>query len=384
MQKLPNIRWYENGVKIKGENQNFYDIPNINRNKNKFRIACEGNNTAVGPKILDMPTTVGVDVGDKVTLTCRSEGNPPADIIWRRKGYLTKSPLTTSPSYTIDRITEDDIGIYTCTASVRTFNDDSRDVYVLFNSAPKIVSNAQQYAAEGSSGKLECKGRAVPYPETIEWTRNNEVITYEGSGKYFEKQEMSYDVITSTLTITNTVESDFGQYNCTIVNSRGNILPLSLILGAVIGGVATIFFIALACVVYHRYCKSSDADSYAETDSNTEIKKREKSDSPSDFTNKSTLMDQWRQDLNYHCGTDYEDLYGPKNQNGLPVHLYSDYTHTTSGDPVENKYENGFNTYGTSSFRSTSRTDFSPTYDNSEPYRLPPADISTTKLATNV
>lgn len=101
---------------------------------------------------------------------------------------------------------------------------------IIFSGAPKIVSNAQQYAAEGSSGKLECKARAVPYPDTIEWTRNNEVITYEGSGKYFEKQETNYDVVTSTLTITNTVESDFGQYNCTIVNFRGSdMLTINLI-----------------------------------------------------------------------------------------------------------------------------------------------------------
>ena len=52
------------------------------------------------------------------------------------------------------------------------------------------------------------------------------------------------------------------------------------------------------------------SDSYAETDSNTEIRKREKPEreSPLDF-GKSTLMDQWRQDLNYHCPTEYEDVY---------------------------------------------------------------------------
>lgn len=49
------------------------------------------------------------------------------------------------------------------------------------------------------------------------------------------------------------------------------------------------------------------SESYAETDSHTEFKKREKSDSPSDFT-KSTLMDEWRQNLNYHCPTEYDDI----------------------------------------------------------------------------
>ena len=61
---------------------------------------------------------------------------------------------------------------------------------------------------------------------------------------------------------------------------------------------------------YHYFI----AESYAETDSNTEIKKREKSNSPTEF-NKSTLMDQWRQDLNYHCPTDFDDVYGKMNGN---------------------------------------------------------------------
>lgn len=53
-------------------------------------------------------------------------------------------------------------------------------------------------------------------------------------------------------------------------------------------------------------------DSYAETDSNTEIKKREKSSSLTEF-NKSTLMDQWRQDLDYRCPTDFGEVYGKMN-----------------------------------------------------------------------
>lgn len=49
-------------------------------------------------------------------------------------------------------------------------------------------------------------------------------------------------------------------------------------------------------------------DSYTETDSSTEIKKRDKSDSPSEFT-KSTLMDQWRQDYNNRYSADFDDIY---------------------------------------------------------------------------
>lgn len=49
------------------------------------------------------------------------------------------------------------------------------------------------------------------------------------------------------------------------------------------------------------------SESYAETDSNTEIKKRDKNESPSEMT-KSTLMDQWRQDYNYRYSADFDEV----------------------------------------------------------------------------
>lgn len=42
------------------------------------------------------------------------------------------------------------------------------------------------------------------------------------------------------------------------------------------------------------------------------------------------------------------------------------------------------NNYGTSTFRSGSQTDFTKPDYGSDPYRLPPANLSTTQLATNV
>lgn len=60
------------------------------------------------------------------------------------------------------------------------------------------------------------------------------------------------------------------------------------------------------------------SESYAETDSHTEFKKREKSDSPSDFT-KSTLMDEWRQNLNYHCPTEFDEVNNINNVYNVSV-----------------------------------------------------------------
>lgn len=69
------------------------------------------------------------------------------------------------------------------------------------------------------------------------------------------------------------------------------------------------------------------SESYAETDSHTEFKKREKSDSPSDFT-KSTLMDEWRQNLNYHCPTEFDEVNNINNVYNVSAHV-SNLIHST-------------------------------------------------------
>ncbi|XP_060078251.1 kin of IRRE-like protein 1 isoform X2 [Ylistrum balloti] len=551
-------KWYHDGVVIDGSNQNYLDIPSIKRDYHQSRITCEGSNAVgstranevlqvqYGPRFIGAPQHVAVDLGDPATLVCNAEGNPEPNILWTKQDYY--NPVSTSPTFHIQEVEGRDLGTYICTATsmVAGFHEVSREILLLQKGPPKILSNKNQYAATGASARLECLVRSVPTPTKIKWERNNVEIDYANSGRYSELEEPLADGVKHMLQIMQVQESDFGQYNCSVENSRGSdlititllekdILPLSYIIGGVVGGVALIFLIVIVFVIYHRY-KASDSDSYAETDSNTEIKKREKTESPSDFT-KSTLMDQWRQDLNFHCPTDYEDLYGQKatynreqqlcmapsirtlpaqsanqniyhvippygqrsmtpcglghrslasfgngqrsvtpcglgqrsmtpceqkqrpmspyeqgqrtltscggrrtlprrplaasrdvlqcasstlphrpcwqhcahsyvqehklnssgygtltsdnyinaydHHNGGP--LFSDYVHRTDEALPAERFENGYNTYGTSSFRSASRTDFTnPDYTDPYSSRLPPADVNTAKLATTV
>ncbi|KAK3097451.1 hypothetical protein FSP39_009740 [Pinctada imbricata] len=421
-------RWYRNNAMIQGENKDYLDIRSIGPEYDKNKIKCEATNSiGVASEEVQLTVLYGayftgvrryipVDIGDRnVKLECIAEGNPKPSLIWRKKGKDNYQPLSTNSIYTIPYVMPSSIGAYVCTAtSVNTgFPDVSVEVHLLLKGPPEIISETQQYAAPEDTVSVECVARSVP-EGTIEWYRSNEKITYAESGRYTHTYTPMADGLKDTLHIKDFHDSDFGEYNCTVINSRGNdslvivllekeVLPLAYIIGGVCGGVAVLLFIAGACILYHRM-KHSDSDSYAETDSNTEIRKRDKTESPLDF-GKSTLMDQWRQDLNYQCPSDYDEVYNKdprlpssnygtlksdnfinayENHNG---HLFSDYTHR--GDetfPTENTngYTNG--TYGTSSFRSASRTDFVKPVEYTDPYgyRLPPADNSTTQLATNV
>lgn len=421
--------WLEDGVPIAGQTKNYMDIPNLDRSYHRSKLTCRATNEIgdseattmldieYGPKFDGVDTYIAVDLGSSATMTCKADGNPEPSIIWRRGDF--QDALSTERVYTVHNIQPDDLGQYKCTASSveAGFASVTTEIYLMKKDRPKISSANRQYAAEGSTASIECKARSVPKPDEVHWIRNNEVIDFATSTQYSFSYTDKPDGFVHTLHIQKAGSGDFGVYNCTVVNSIGmdflpitliqkEVLSLSYIIGGVIGGVAVIFIIAIACFMYHR-CKSSDSESYAETDSNTEIKKREKSDSPTEF-NKSTLMDQWRQDLNYHCPTDFDEVYGKMNgteskvtsgygtlrsenyinaydnHNGHNGHLFSDYIHRSDETiPIDSHMDNGLNQYGTSTFRSRPDFSFSKSSDT-DPYQLPPADISTTKLATNV
>lgn len=441
-------KWSRNGDAIKEDDQDFVikgntlTAPDISYEFHGDVITCEAENTVgsttvdhrlnilYGPKFKGEPSHVSVDIGDRAELKCEAEGNPTAEISWRKSEQFHK--LHVSSTYVIPHVRKEHFGVYVCTATVLGFSEVSKDVYLTENGPPKIMSDAVQYATAKSDGHLQCMTISSPKPDSIKWTRGGSRIDYAGRFST-QEEELPYGR-KSILQILNIQDEDFGEYNCSVTNSRGktNIIikltekeeiPIAVIAGASAGGVLVIVVIVLACVVYHR-CKHSDNESYAETDSNTEIKKRDKNESPSEMT-KSTLMDQWRQDYNYRYSADFDEADSKPSNNGLYGSFVAEpygnlsntlparatqniYTEEPSfGDDTRsiNRFENSYSTgYIPSTFRSPSRTDFNAsgyvstlpadfsgrvsTTDfsgrvSTEP-RLPPADYSTSKLATNV
>ncbi|XP_056011083.1 kin of IRRE-like protein 3 isoform X2 [Ostrea edulis] len=385
-------RWLRDGHTIRGQTRSYIDVPHISSKYHQNTIICEATNSIGSstakmtlevlyePKFYGVNQYIPVDLNKSVTLTCNATGNPQPQIRWQRSD--NPAPLSETTTLTISNIRRQDLGMYICEASALygAFTTKKLDVYLLLKGPPEIKSKATQYAEPELDGKVSCLVRSVPNPDQILWIRGNKIIDYAQSGRYSVTQTQMADGVENILHITHLTHGDFGDYICTVFNGYGN----------------DTMTITLA-----------ETESYAETDSHTEFKKREKSDSPSDFT-KSTLMDEWRQNLNYHCPTEYDDInninnvyndprinssgYGTlksdhiingyENHNG---HLFSDYTHRSDESlPVENVSVYNTNNYGTSTFRSGSQTDFTKPDYGSDPYRLPPANLSTTQLATNV
>ncbi|XP_052805322.1 irregular chiasm C-roughest protein-like [Mya arenaria] len=453
-------RWYRNGELQADVNGYQYTIPRITRDFHGQIIRCEAENsvgtTAVehslnilyGPKFKGDPAHVSVDQGERAELVCEAEGNPTAEITWRRQNKY--SVLHTGSIYVIPSVREGMFGVYTCTATVLGFHEISRDIYVTENGPPQITSDATQYASIGDRAMIQCLSISSPKPIFV-WSRNSQPIDYASSGRFSAPEEGLPFGGKSSLQILDVQEEDFGIYNCTVINTKGSAtlmiklekseeVQMAVIIGSAVGGVAVIFIIVIACIIYYK-CRHSDNESYAETDSNTEIKKRDKNESPSEMT-KSTLMDQWRQDYNYRYSAEFDDVdakvgntsgqyvcydterYGTMPTNHTNGHLY--------GEGVDdlgplNRFENSYSTgYIPSTFRSPSRTDFTSgrvsanelasgrtsvndftsgrvsatdftsgrvsttdfsgraSADLVEPFRLPTADNTTSKLATNV
>ncbi|XP_060593093.1 irregular chiasm C-roughest protein-like [Ruditapes philippinarum] len=453
-------KWYIDEELIPDQTSNKYRIEKMPRKYHGSTIKCEATNSVgstsvehamnilYGPLFKDKePQHVPVDVGERAELRCEADGNPTAEVTWRRQGKYTV--LHTSSTYVIPSVREGMFGVYTCTATVLGFNEISRDIYVTENGPPEIISDVTQYGEKDEQIMILCMSISSPKPIFI-WSRNGEPIDYATSGRFSTSEEPLPYGGKSYLQIINAKEEDFGVYNCTVTNGKGmaslmitleetDEMPVALMIAGGVGAAAVILFIGLAGYGYHR-CRHSDNESYAETDSNTEIRKRDKNESPSEMT-KSTLMDQWRQDYNYRYSADFDEVdakgkngqyvgdterYGTMPTNYTNGHIYTD----QNGDDLGplNRFENSYSTgYIPSTFRSPSRTDFTSgritandlnsgrvsvndfttgrisannlnsgrvsatdftsgriSTEPLEPFRLPAADFTTTKLATNV
>ncbi|XP_076438716.1 kin of IRRE-like protein 1 [Babylonia areolata] len=329
-------RWFRNNREVDGETGSTLTIPQISHDYNGDTIACTAANSVgrsrkemtltveYGPRLTEVDVVVGADLQGPAELRCQADGNPQPHVLWTRKDSGSPGAprtLSTSTLFRIEHVTPASFGVYTCTASTSGFPDVSKEVLLLQNGKPSIRSEKQQYAARGEKGQLECIARSVPKPDRMVWLREGQPIDLDDSSGRFSAQEK--DLLygrSSVLHIFSVRKEDFGNYNCNVINAYGSdnvtltlvektVPPLPYIIGGVVGGVAVLFIIAVACVLYQRY-KREDAGSIVGSTTDTDSsgdKKRKDADSP------STLMDQWRQDYNkpkdfYRHSADYDEL----------------------------------------------------------------------------
>ncbi|MBN3306949.1 SN protein, partial [Amia calva] len=146
--------------------------------------------------------------GSPVTLTCRSNANPP---VQRYSWFKSSDMLERKQSLFFANISSGDSGQYYCEAQNRIGDHTSTAVTVDVQYAPKSTSvsvSPSGEIVEGSPVTLTCSSNANPPVQRYSWFQSSGAAVWEkGSGQ--------------SLNISNFSSGDSGQYYCEAQNKHG-------------------------------------------------------------------------------------------------------------------------------------------------------------------
>uniref|UniRef100_A0A3B4CQP8 Ig-like domain-containing protein n=1 Tax=Pygocentrus nattereri TaxID=42514 RepID=A0A3B4CQP8_PYGNA len=197
--------WFKGSTSV-GEGK-IYSIPNI-RSEDSGEYTCQSQNhhgerrsTAVQINVLYPPKRVSVSIspsadiveGSSVTLTCRSDGNPPVKIFSWFKGPTS---VGEGKIYSIPNIRSEDSGEYTCQS--QNHHGERRSTAVQINLLCKYE------ILEGSSVTLTCSSDGNPPVKIYTWFKRSTSLR---EGK--------------TFSIPNIRSEDSGEYTCQGRNDHG-------------------------------------------------------------------------------------------------------------------------------------------------------------------
>ncbi|CAG0923881.1 unnamed protein product [Notodromas monacha] len=221
-------------------------------------------NVKYAPSITLKTIPEKISESDDVILNCSAVANPP-DIRfqWIFDGERI---LETSKQLEILSVNRRKAGSYFCNVSVSGFPPVSKEYSVVIQGRPRIESPVTQYGKVGEVVFVVCHGFAAPSLTAVEWFFRGEKLQISGD-PHFDVYDNKTDAeFWSTLQIFGASSTDFGEYNCSVVNDIGGdsrlillkpqrSLPLPTILAAV-GGVIAVIGFTIAIVVACQRSKS--------------------------------------------------------------------------------------------------------------------------------
>uniref|UniRef100_A0A1A8RUY0 MAM domain containing 1 n=2 Tax=Nothobranchius rachovii TaxID=451742 RepID=A0A1A8RUY0_9TELE len=206
--------------------------------RDKHSVFSLSNNTAP-PFIRLLPEEpVVVNPGQSVTLMCKvSNGDPPPALRWwKQEGEeLPKRSIIDEGRLTIPRITADDGGTYTCTASNNVGNPAKKSMSILvrglckgrFWITPDPYHNEDNIQI-GREVKISCQVEATP-PEELQfsWLKNGRPLK-SSERMIITHTDTSVSPGTTNLDIIDLKFTDFGTYTCVASLRNGGIPEISI------------------------------------------------------------------------------------------------------------------------------------------------------------
>jgi hypothetical protein len=190
---------------------------------------------------LSRPENQSGNPGERVTLRCNVDSNPPPAYTWHHTSSIdSQRRLVGNAANLTLLVNPKTTGEYECVAAVDGHNDVTAKALVHVKGPPLVVhsgkvlghaaaagaksSNPAQLAREGETGFVVCEAFSVPEAELIEWAFKGETLELAGQGgRHSVVKKLTGDGrVRSTLVIREVRKEDFGAYGCTVANAFGS------------------------------------------------------------------------------------------------------------------------------------------------------------------
>lgn len=227
-----NYRWFVNDQYALSEVTSELWLFNISRRLHNSLVRCEAQNSVekteeskalsilYKPQFKNRPKNVQANLGSYVTIMCDVDSNPPPTIEWTFE--KTKKVVSTTSNLTV-LVLNTTVGRYHCKATTSGFGEVNAEASISMKGKPVIDSPLVQYGTLSETVRLECVAKSVPVADRIVWTYHDNIIGTKNDQQHYSVLEDPTDEgVKSSLMIRNSVQEQFGAYNCTAYNEYGS------------------------------------------------------------------------------------------------------------------------------------------------------------------
>ena len=210
-------QWKKNHIIIHGATKDSHTIASVQK-EDEGIYTCEVSNdfsndisndailvVITPPTISRQPLSQIKNPGMPVTFSVTTSGTPPFSFQWLKDG--TTIDGKTSESYTIDSVSENDEGIFTCNVINDAGSLTSNPGILTVNNSAKIIQQPLSFsksAGESVTFSVEASGTE---PLSFQWEKNHNIIPGATSKTY---------------TIASVKKKDEGIYTCEVSNGFSN------------------------------------------------------------------------------------------------------------------------------------------------------------------